>query len=368
LKRFFGSLVNVNSGTAAMTGSFVYSEKVAQTAIAEMHARQIPITPNNFSIWYDYCDGNTSDLHQAVDRLIKNGTKFTSDVNANLYAEHFGSDKDARNLQEAGSQIQSIAKQIVIQLKSSTDITSDYGKTLGDFSGELAKAGGADGEEMSALIRDVIAETQKVAQRNKDLELQLSDSAMEIESLRENLEQVRQEAMTDSLTGIANRKCFDMRLEDSLRDSLEEGEELCLMLLDIDRFKTFNDTYGHQIGDQVLKLVAQNLLNTVKGQDTAARFGGEEFAIILPRTELVNAVKLAESIRVNLAKQVLKNRRTGETFGKLTVSIGVAKFHPGEAMKELLGRSDKALYKAKQDGRNRVVSESDTGKGNISVA
>jgi diguanylate cyclase len=140
------------------------------------------------------------------------------------------------------------------------------------------------------------------------------------------------------------------------------------MLLDIDRFKTFNDTYGHQIGDQVLKLVAQNLLNTVKGQDTAARFGGEEFAIILPRTELVNAVKLAESIRVNLAKQVLKNRRTGETFGKLTVSIGVAKFHPGEAMKELLGRSDKALYKAKQDGRNRVVSESDTGKGNISVA
>ena len=351
-----------------MTDSFVHSEKMADAALAEMRAKKIPMTPKNFNVWYDYCNGNNPGLCQAVDRLVKSDSKFTEDQNANLYAEYFGTEKSSRDLHEAGGQIQNIAEQIVTQLKSATDITADYGKTLGDFSGELEKAADGSADELNVLIRDVMAETQKVAQRNKDLEQRLNDSAQEIDGLQEDLQKVRQEAMTDGLTGLANRKCFDVRLADGMSGSAETGEQLSLMLLDIDFFKKFNDTYGHQIGDQVLKLVAQSLRKTVKGQDTAARYGGEEFAVILPNTELPNAVKLAETIRVNLAKQVLKNRRTGDSFGKVTVSIGVASFHKGESMEDLVRRSDKALYQAKQEGRNRVVSENDGGKANISVA
>ncbi|WP_282609606.1 GGDEF domain-containing protein [Pelagibius sp. Alg239-R121] len=351
-----------------MTDSFVHSEKVAEAAFAEMRAKQIPMTPRNFNIWYDYCNGNNPGLCQAVDRLIKSDSKFTQDENANLYAEYFGTEKSSREIDEAGGQIQNIAEQIVTQLKSATDIAADYGKTLGDFSGELAKAADGTADELNVLIRDVMVETQKVAQRNKDLEERLNDSSQEINELQDDLKKVRQEAMTDGLTGLANRKCFDVRLAEGMNSSTESNEKLSLLLLDIDFFKKFNDTYGHQIGDQVLKLVSQNLRKTVKGQDTAARYGGEEFAVILPDTELVNAIKLAETIRVNLAKQVLKNRRTGDSFGKVTVSIGVATYHKGESMEDLIRRSDRALYKAKQDGRNRVVSEADGGKANVSVA
>lgn len=351
-----------------MTDDFVHSEKIANAALGEMRARQIPMTPENFNIWYDYCNGDNPVLSKAVERLVKNDSEFTDAENANLYTEHFGTRKSSRDLHQVGGQIQSITEQVVTQLKSATDITADYNKTLGDFSGELAKAADRSSDQLNGVIRNVMVETQKVAQRNKDLEERLNTSAYEIDGLHEDLIKARQEAMTDDLTGLANRKCFDARLTEGMSSATESGEELSLMLLDIDYFKKFNDTYGHQIGDQVLKLVAQNLSKTFKGQDTAARYGGEEFAVILPNTALDIAVKLAENIRVNLANQVLKNLRTGDSFGKLTVSVGVAEFHTGETSEDLIRRSDKALYKAKQDGRNRVVSEKDSsGKTNVSV-
>lgn len=343
-----------------MTDNFVHSEKVADAALAEMRVRKIPMTPENFNIWYDYCNGDNPILSKAVKRLVEKEAKFTDAENASLYSEHFGTKKSSRDLHEVGGQIQSITEQVVAQLQSATDITADYSKTLGDFSGELAKAADTSSAELNGAIRNVMAETQKVAERNKDLEVRLNTSAYEIDGLHEDLIKARQEAMTDSLTGLANRKCFDARLSEGMSSSAETGEALSLMLLDIDYFKKFNDTYGHQIGDQVLKLVAQNLSKTFKGQDTAARYGGEEFAVILPNTALDIAIKLAENIRVNLAKQVLKNLRTGDSFGKLTVSVGVAKYHAGEPAEDLIRRSDKALYRAKQDGRNRVVSEDDS--------
>ncbi|TQV80705.1 GGDEF domain-containing protein [Denitrobaculum tricleocarpae] len=352
-----------------MTDDFDHSEKIANAAFAEMRARKIPMTPENFNIWYDYCNGGNPVLSKAVERLVEKEAEFTDAENADLYIEHFGVKKSSQDLHQVGGQIQSITEQVVTQLKSATDITTDYSKTLGDFSGELAKAADRSSDQLNGVIRDVMVKTQKVAQRNKDLEARLHTSAHQIDGLHEDLIKARQEAQTDGLTGLANRKCFDARLAEGMSSSEETGEELSLMLMDIDHFKTFNDTHGHQIGDQVLKLVAQILNKTFKGQDTAARYGGEEFAVILPNTKLDIAVKLAENIRVNLANQVLKNLRTGESFGKLTVSVGVARYHAGEPPEDLIQRSDKALYKAKQDGRNRVVSEKDNhGKSNFSVA
>ena len=126
---------------------------------------------------------------------------------------------------------------------------------------------------------------------------------------------------------------------------------------DLDFFKKFNDTHGHQAGDQIIRLVAQTFKRGLKGQDTAARYGGEEFAIILPHTVLDNAVRVAEVLRRTVANKEVVNRTNQQKLGQITISVGVAQYRHGEALEGLIERADAALYRAKQGGRNRVEVE-----------
>ena len=143
----------------------------------------------------------------------------------------------------------------------------------------------------------------------------------------------------------------------AITKAMEEGADLCLIMMDIDHFKNFNDTYGHQVGDQVLKLLANTLKEGTKGQDTAARYGGEEFAIILPLTDLDGAFRLADNLRKTISSKELRNRTTNEKLGQITVSAGLAQFDMGEPINQFIARADEALYMAKHAGRNRVVSQ-----------
>jgi diguanylate cyclase len=127
-------------------------------------------------------------------------------------------------------------------------------------------------------------------------------------------------------------------------------------MLDIDHFKSFNDNFGHQVGDQVLRLVARTLTDGIKGRDIAARYGGEEFVILLPETNLAHAMILAESLRKSLAAKEVINRASGEFLGRITMSIGVAQYYSSEDVNELIERVDSALYTAKHNGRNQVAA------------
>ena len=191
---------------------------------------------------------------------------------------------------------------------------------------------------------------------NKRLEDKLEKSAGQVKNLQETLDNARKEALTDGLTGIANRKCFDEEIENKINDAHNEDHKLCLLVIDIDYFKKFNDNYGHQVGDQVLKLVANTLVNGIKGRDLAARYGGEEFAILLPETPLNAAGKVADGLRIRIANKEIINRATDTNMGQITISVGVAEYQPGEPIEEWIERADKALYKAKDQGRNQVVT------------
>jgi diguanylate cyclase len=178
--------------------------------------------------------------------------------------------------------------------------------------------------------------------------------------LREDLETVRNEAITDGLTGVGNRKFFDIMLRKFADDAAKTGQPVCLLLYDVDHFKAFNDKHGHQIGDQVLRLVARTLKEAVKGGDIVARYGGEEFAIILPKTALNDALTVADQVRSLVSQRRLVRKRTGEEVAAITISAGVALYRPGENLSYWIDRTDTALYRAKQMGRNRVEAEEPT--------
>jgi len=161
---------------------------------------------------------------------------------------------------------------------------------------------------------------------------------------------------------------FDLRLRECLKLALEEGGDVCLMMADIDHFKRFNDTYGHQLGDLVLRLVAKALTDGIKGRDVACRYGGEEFGILLPKTRLEDAIKLADQLRASIGSRRVVMRGDDRDLGNITLSLGVSCYRPGEPAGDFVQRADAALYGAKRRGRNRVCSEREVDAGELLTA
>jgi diguanylate cyclase len=333
---------------------------LARATLTFMESQKIAATPKNFWIWYEYHRGTHLELVRSLNVVISNKRVFDDALAAEIYDQFFTLGRQDNAIRETNGHVQQTLSQMLEWLSEAEKDTKSYGATLESVSSELASAPGSAG--LATMLRRAIVETQAMLERNSTLETHLQSSSQRITELNQNLEEVRREAMTDVLTGIANRKYFDERLKECAREAMEAGHSLCLLFADIDHFKRFNDTWGHQFGDQVLKLVARTLTEGVKGRDTAARYGGEEFAIILPRTSIKDALVVAEHIRRDVASRSLVRRSTGESVGTITLSLGVSRFEPGEPLSDFVERADAALYKAKRDGRNRVVDETALAK------
>lgn len=333
--------------------------KLAEAACKAMATHGVVPTPHNYTVWYTYVAGTMPALSQAIDALLAKQVNFADEVNADLYKRYFGSAEDQVDVLETGGRLQAVVDQVSRYLNDHSGDIDSFGHTLDNISSAIGRSQPVD--KVRALVADLVKETQSMAKRNYTLESRLGRIASEVTELRENLQAVQREALTDALTGIPNRKFFDARLQEAAREALSEDEAMSLVLCDIDHFKRFNDNYGHQIGDQVLRLVARTLSDSVKGRDTPARFGGEEFAIILPHTNLQQATIVADQIRNGISRRRFVGKDTRDDYGSVTLSFGVAQYRANEELSELVRRADAALYHAKHEGRNCVSSELNAG-------
>jgi diguanylate cyclase len=260
-------------------------------------------------------------------------------------------------IDEVGTRLVDEIAQVVAMVEAATGSASSYTESLAGVTRDLSSA--KDRDQLRQVVATLVRASRDAEATNRALEERLKASRTEISKLQENLESVRNESLTDQLTGLANRKCFDQSLLRAMADADQRHEPLTLLLTDIDHFKRFNDTYGHLTGDQVLRLVAMSLKQNLKGLDLAARYGGEEFAVILPQTPLRSAITVAEHIRRAVMAKELMKRSTGEHLGRLTISIGAAVYRSGDTPASLIERADQCLYAAKRAGRNVVICETD---------
>jgi diguanylate cyclase len=232
-----------------------------------------------------------------------------------------------------------------------------YDASLSSAAQELSSARTA--AQIKQIVEVLIKSTHEMRDTNKALEQRLALSKNEISNLQQSLEAIRAESLTDPLTGLGNRKYFDRMIEQEVQNALANNQPLTLLMFDIDHFKSFNDSYGHLTGDQVLRLVGISLKQSIKGQDITARYGGEEFAVVLPNTTLRQALTVADHIRRAIMAKELKKKSTGEILGRVTISVGVSMLKSDDDTDSLIERADACLYAAKRAGRNRVICEVD---------
>ena len=328
--------------------------RTADAALAHMGRFRIPPTPNNYLVWYSHCSGSYPDLSRVIRSMETAGEPFTEEALAEIHDRFFGTGGQVRLIDETCQRIEDTMGHILDQIGGLSEDSGRYGTRLEEFSSQLSAP--EPPVSLQAIVSAVLAETREIESRARRLEEELTQSSQCLESLRSDLAHAQREVNTDGLTGIANRKWFDYRLRAAIDETLLTQRPLSLLLADIDHFKSFNDTFGHPVGDQVLKLVAQVLAKSVKGRDLPARYGGEEFGIILPQTDIIGATSLAEQLRTTVAGNRIRLKISGQNLGGITMSIGCAQYRPGETPSSLIERTDEALYRAKREGRNRVVA------------
>lgn len=332
----------------------------ADSAFERLRKEGLSATPDIYELWYVYYSGQSPEITRAIDILIANQQKITAERCRELYARFLSDNKNEELVRRAGDEINSTIRNVTGVVRDVKAATEEYSVNLENVTSKVGSA--SSPEELQKVLTSIVSDTKDMLERNRTLEQELDKSSHVMEELQRDLENVRREAMTDGLTNLANRKAFDNELRRIAEEATVTEGTFALLMVDIDYFKSFNDNYGHQVGDQVLRLVARTLTDGVKGRDVAARYGGEEFAIILPDTGLQAAVTVGNALRKAVATKDVVNRNTGDKLGRITMSVGCAEFSPGENLQDLIERADAALYTAKHNGRNQVAAAPTPGK------
>jgi len=319
--------------------------------LAQQH---ISPTPENYAVWFHYTQGKNRELLQEIERNIAAGLPFTRSTCAYLYNKYVLADTH-KAVDAAAVNAQKVLQEVLKTIQGFSGETQSYNKNVDQYMETVSKK--FEGTGVEGIVRELITATASMKNSGEKITKKLEESTKEITNLKKNLQQVTTEAQRDFLTGVFNRKRFETLFEENVAAARQSKTPLCLLMIDIDHFKKFNDRFGHLLGDEVLKTVARTLTDTLKGRDVVARFGGEEFVAILPETPIEGAMKVADIIRNAMASKELKRRDTNEHFGTITISVGVALLRPEDTLTKLIKRADDALYQAKRHGRNCVMRE-----------
>lgn len=325
-----------------------YAVNVAERAIRQMSQHRVPPTPENFRVWTAYAQGAPADLKRTIDVLVGNKRTFDAQTNRDLAATFASGSGVAGASQQLSSVIDAARNFLSVAI---ADNKSQM-KSIGDTAGAVSS-----GADPKLLVESLVQELSRAATRASELERNFAASSRELDTIRDSLEKAEERSKTDMLTGLPNRRALDEFLRSAQTAAMEKGDPLGMLLIDVDHFKRFNDDFGHNVGDQVLKLLGSVLKARVRDNDLAARYGGEELIAVLPTADMDTCVMVAERIRKSIAEARITRRASGEVLPGITVSIGVAQFRPGEPVSEFIERCDSALYAAKRSGRNRVMTE-----------
>ena len=311
-----------------------------------------PPTPHAYELFYTVCAGLNSDLNEALANIIADKRQVSARDAERLYEEYLSTDITSSKMANIGSQMNSEMSGLLSLIGTAASSANTYQASL--QSAEQKLASGPAQQNIEAMVQSLLTATQTMSKTNAEVTANLETSRAQVEQLEDCLKAAREESSRDSLTGISNRRQFDIMLDEAILAAGNTNSPLSLLMIDIDNFKPFNDEHGHVAGDSALRYVASCIKSNIKDHDTAARYGGEEFSVILQHTSLEHAMSVAERIRHLINARHLVKKATGENMGRISVSIGVAERLESDSAETLVHRADMCMYAAKAGGRNQV--------------
>lgn len=319
-----------------------------------LFAHDLDLTPLNFGLAHDYLTGNDLAIEKAVSAILRERGKLSNGKVETILSETRSDEITPDALADVLNTVEENLSELTKLVDVSRSEASEYGAELQAQVQHLA-----DPQKADPVLAKLIAITRSMVDKTRRVESQMRESQKQTRLLQKNLESARKAAEQDHLTGLPNRRAFETTLKEMTTAAREKGELLSIAFCDIDHFKNFNDTYGHDVGDRVLKFVA-GLLSKISGETChVARHGGEEFVMLFRGKSQAEACEIVDEARQDMSQRNLVNRNNGERMEQVTFSAGVANVLAYEDERAAMKAADRALYLAKEHGRNRVYMAAD---------
>ncbi len=317
-----------------------------------MMKHHVAATPANYALWYTYVDNTIPRLNQEMDVVLDNFGLCPPASGDYLYKQFIAS-KAETSVGDLRANIELLVSEVASSMSDTMTDTTAFEAIIDKSFRDLERVENENLsiEEVMTLIRQLVSESRDIRHSTRFLNSQLKNASEEITRLKTQLAEVQKDALFDGLSGLYNRRSFD----DDLSAMLHAQQSISIVLLDIDHFKTYNDDFGHLFGDTVIRALAKRIQSSCREGITTYRFGGEEFALLVPNRSLRSARQFADALRRSIEKLSVRDRRTGMQVGNITASFGVAESEPNDTLDMLIDRADKMLYEAKNLGRNRVM-------------
>lgn len=326
-------------------------QDLAKETFKWLRKQQVEPTPPNYSVSYEHLSGNNPSLSHRMSQVTGKGESLSQQLNS-LHQEFFG-DNNSDQLNQFRDSLQKILQQALTITSGPQTDTQHFRQALEGSRKELQQDSSL--ESVLGVVNSLVSETKRMDSSLSTMESELKQTNDQVSILKEQYDQIRSEVYNDPLTGVLNRRGLDIAVRRLITDS-DRKQKLALLMVDLDNFKPFNDKHGHLVGDQVLCFAAKILKNTTRKSDVIARYGGDEFAVLLPNSNENEAKTVAHNILDAFSSNKIKRRSSGTVLGMISASIGVAELAPKESVEDLIERADKSLYASKRKGRNQVTA------------
>ncbi len=314
----------------------------------------LPANPVNYAVWYEYVSGKNMQLKKAIDHSLEKSRPLNTGKIEGLYQKYVA-DGDRIVISKLLTKISLMLKDISNHVSETEGDLAENGESLNDLAVQISDAKGFN--EIRRIVDLMLVETKGLLQSGKRLQTRMKISSEDLKQLQQELEKSQQEAQTDALTGLINRRGLEKKFEIERIRAKQNDLPFSIIMVDIDHFKRVNDAFGHLVGDSLLRSIAHLLKTHLRKNDIAARYGGEEFLILLPETGIKGATTVAQKIQKTMATKEWKLKQSGETMGKITVSMGISLYRLNESEESLIKRADDALFLAKNKGRDQIITQ-----------